>query len=496
MFSAIRRLALLPLVLCMPCYAAWAGAVEPEPVLDSANIVQPALLSGPGFSVSPQTQLHGYMARFEITNAYGPLRADSVEMLAIREAELPALEIIDRATKSEAFAHAIAERGRGTGKAVWNVLAHPVDTVTGLPGGVARYFVKKWNSYTGRAQRLGDRATRQLANDGNPYSQPDGPMGEAHAPMLDDPALPKKNKAWYARLGKEAGREVKRQLEYSKMRREMTKYLGLDPYTTNPLITSKLDDLAWAAVAGNFTAKSALDTVTGGAGEVLADTGRLNEIVWQLDPEDLKEANRKRLAAMCSDDYAMRQFVNRGGFSDSLRTSLVDALESLKPTRGCDDLIELATTTRSELEARYLVNALRLVIAHGKAEGGELFTVGAAVAWRTKEGEWLLPLPVDRLSWTSEMREFFDQKAFRVDRKTALIGGEASIPAQRGLTERGWSLVVLAPYAGAPAYVRMTLGPDGLPGERAACTPEAAGLKDGDPYLDPPRETRRCEALR
>jgi hypothetical protein len=35
-----------------------------------------------------------------------------------------------------------------------------------------------------------------------------------------------------------------------------------------------------------------------------------------------------------------------------------------------------------------------------------------------------------------------------------LISGEASMSAQRNLTARGWSLVLRAPYDGAPAYAQ------------------------------------------
>jgi hypothetical protein len=37
---------------------------EEEPVVDSASLVQAALLSGPGFSVDPPVELRGYMAHF------------------------------------------------------------------------------------------------------------------------------------------------------------------------------------------------------------------------------------------------------------------------------------------------------------------------------------------------------------------------------------------------------------------------------------------------
>ncbi|HVJ63557.1 MAG TPA: hypothetical protein VM555_12700, partial [Tahibacter sp.] len=105
-----------------------AAAGEPEPVLDAAAIVQPSLLSGPNYSVAPQAQVHGFMARFDVTTPFGPLVATSVEMLAVRAAELPAIEALERAAKTEAFAHALADRAKKTGSAVWQVVANPIDT--------------------------------------------------------------------------------------------------------------------------------------------------------------------------------------------------------------------------------------------------------------------------------------------------------------------------------------------------------------------------------
>ena len=66
---------------------------ESEPVLDAATLVRPSLLSGPGFSVEPRVEVRGYMGNFTITTSIGRLGADSVEVLAERIAEIPALEV-------------------------------------------------------------------------------------------------------------------------------------------------------------------------------------------------------------------------------------------------------------------------------------------------------------------------------------------------------------------------------------------------------------------
>jgi hypothetical protein len=169
----------------------------------------------------------------------------------------------------------------------------------------------------------------------------------------------------------------------------------------------------------------------------------------------LREENRRKLAKFCSDDDSIRSFLRRGGFNDTLRTDLAESLEKLQPRSGCNDLIELAATTRGEVEARYLTNALKVIHRNApESAGGDLLVAGAALAWRTPQGKLMLPLPVDYLTWSDDLGEFFDQAAFAVADKTVLIGGEASIAAQRQLTDRGWNLRVRAPSDGAPAYAR------------------------------------------
>ena len=435
--------------------SAGAGdAYESEPVLQAPALVRPELLSGPDFRVVPEVPVRGYMANFLLDTTFGPLRADSVQMLAVRVSEMPALEVLDRASRSGAFAQALAARGKTTGSAIVNVVTHPIDTITGLPQGVARYLGTQWDKWSDRAQSLSDRSSREFENAGDPYRAPVGPMTASRdAAAIDPPAAPK-NHAWYTRASSETAREGKRYLQYNSQRRAMAKLLGVDPNSSNPVLHQELDTLAWAALWGNFSAGTALGAIGGTAAAVIGDTGKLNQYVLSKTPEQLREINRTRLAEFCSDAFAVRQFLRRGGFTDTLRTALALTLKKLAPISGCNELLELAATTHGEVEARYLVNALNLIAHQPDVRSGELFTAGAAIAWRTPAGKLILPLPVDYLSWNADLQAFFDQSSLRAADKVALIGGEASMFAQRALTERGWSIQLRVPYAGAPAYAR------------------------------------------
>ena len=445
---------ILVLAFAPAFHARASETYEPEPVLKAPVLVQAPLLSGPDFRVVPEVAVRGYMANFLIDTKFGPIRADSVEMLAIRIGELPAMEALDHASRTGAFATALAARAKKTGSAIVNVVAHPIDTITGLPEGVARYLGGQWDKWSGRAQSLSDRSQREFENRGDPYRAPPGPMTALRDAPAENPQPPEdvKNRAWYARTGNEVAREGKRYLQYSSQRRAMATLLGVDPNSSNTILNEELDTLAWAAVWGNFSASTALGTIGGTAATVISDTGKLNQYVLSKTPEQLREANEKRLLALCSDETAVRSFLRRGGFTDTLRTALIQTLEKLAPKSGCNGLLELAATTRGEIEARYLVNALKLIAQQPDTRGGELSTIGAAIVWHTTSGKLILPLPVDYLSWNENLATFFDQPSLRAADKLVLIGGEASILAQRALTKRGWGIQLRAPYAGAPAY--------------------------------------------
>ena len=450
-----RRIALVATLLAGAVHARADDAgtpTEDEAVVDAVSLVQPALLSGPGFSVDPHVELRGYMAHFMLDTPVGPLNADSVEILADREAELPAIDAIEKVTRSDAFVKAAGAKFVATGVALGKIVMHPIDTVLGIPAGVARYFGNKIRKVATQAQTASDRVAKELGTSGNPYPSDDGPMTDARGG--DGDGGKKREKHWYSSVTSEAEREIKRQLKYSEVKRALAKELGIDPYTGNPYVQERLSELAWVGTGGNFSATSALGAVGGVGATVLSNGGKINDVVWKLSPDDLRARNNERLRAYCRDELLMRQFLRRGVFSPTLQTGFVDALDQLKPSGGGDALLELGMTAHSELESRFVVNALRMTATYfgDRAHGGLLRPIGAGLAYEAADHELVLPLPVDWLSWTTDVRDFLNRAEFRVANKTVLIGGGASLSARRALTERGWNIVVRAPWPGAPPY--------------------------------------------
>ena len=420
--------------------------IEAEPELDAADLVMPALLHGPDYRVDPDVPVVGYQARFLIRTPWGQIPAESREMLALRIAEMPAVEALHDASVSETLAQASTEAATALGRSAARIARQPLATVTGLPGGVARYFVRQWRKLDQRATRLGDRIQRSLGEDGNPYSDAEGPLT---ATRVSDP----EPRPWYRKPVRETSRLVRSELGYSRARRELAQKLGVDPATSNPLLRPRLDALTWASAGGRTLGSLALGGLDGGLEDMVGHVGQIDEVVWTLDPDDLLARNEARLSAHCQDARQRRRFFRHRPFTPALQTRMVELLHDLAPAQGCEALLDVALMSGDEVEARFLINALRLTAAYlGDARRGiRLVPIGATLEIHTASGECLLPLPVDHLSWTFQVRDFFDAAPAPCVQGTVLTSGGISRLAQRQLTQRGYSLVQHLPWADAPA---------------------------------------------
>jgi hypothetical protein len=435
--------------------AAAASRHEREPMLDAADLLAPSLLNGPGWSVAPKAQVVGYQARFVLRTDFGEIQAESVEMLALRIAELPALEALHAAAASEVFARSAVDAGRAKADAITRIARDPLQTLARLPAGVARYFGQRLRKLGERARKLGDRVERGVSERGSPYDQVDGVISAARTPAH-------RSRAWHDKPRRELRNLAKGELDFGRARRAWAQRLGIDPQTTNPLIGPRLEALSWAAVAGDRSLRLGLGAVGGEAVELLEQGSRVHAAVWTLDPIELRARNRARISRWCGDATLLRRFLQHKPFNAQLQTALAEAVRELEPASGCDALLETALMATTEQEARFVLNALRLVQHHlgPGARGGEWRPLGATLAFRSSDDELFLPLAVDHLSWTGQMQAFFDGGIAASTPRTILVTGAISLAAQRELTARGWSLVPHLPYPDAPPYARSPAMPD------------------------------------
>ena len=143
---------------------------------------------------------------------------------------------------------------------------------------------------------------------------------------------------------------------YDDQRRRIARELGVDPYSTNPVLTKMLDDIASAAFAGGLGISAFKAVVP--AGMVISTTTTLSNWVWDMSPGDLKVQNERSLKAMGVSQDQIYLLLRQPHFTLTLQTRLVKALERLKQTTGRPWIMPVATTVRSFDQARFVVEGM------------------------------------------------------------------------------------------------------------------------------------------
>src|SRR5215472_15698846 len=183
---------------------AHAQGYEKEPVLSAKDLVGPELLKGPHFTTDPKVPVVGFLARFTIRSPYGIFEAHGQRMLPIRVNEVEALSALDNVSRSREFTAAAGRAIARPVTAAANIVTRPVETARGIPAGVGRLF--------GRV-RLAGRSIGRAA------TAPEQRVGEVTITALG----------------------------FEEECRRLAERLGVDPYTTNLVLSERLTNVAWVA---------------------------------------------------------------------------------------------------------------------------------------------------------------------------------------------------------------------------------------------------------
>ena len=123
------------------------GQYEEPPGVNVADLLPATPLSGPGYTVQPQAPTNGAMGQYTIVadpsvfhDDAGTYYVESLDMLKIRLSEIPAIAQLDSMSNTSVYAQALATSAIRPVTAATNMVMHPMDTVTGLPGGVGDLF--------------------------------------------------------------------------------------------------------------------------------------------------------------------------------------------------------------------------------------------------------------------------------------------------------------------------------------------------------------------
>jgi hypothetical protein len=399
-----------PVPIQAPSAANPAGHYEQPPVVNITNLLPPSAVSGPGFSVQPQVPTNGAMGQYAIVanpsvfgNDAGTYYVESLDLLKIRLSEIPAIVQLDNMSASSLFANAVVASAERPVAAAANMVMHPEDTVTGLPSGIGSFF----DRVSLGAGQIASSATSSFGS-----GQAAGQTGMATATALG----------------------------YDQIRRDLARKLHVDPYTSNPILTKKLNKAAWIMFSGRITVDAAMMAVP--ASVIISGVTFTNDLVYQTPKADLVLLVQNGLQNMGLSPVEVAAFPTNTALPLSLQVSAVKDLQALGDIPGRHAAAVALGNAMTEYQARFLVNSLRMLVQWGQQQSPitQVQNFGILVG-TDQNGTTIVPAPIDYLSWTPRIAGFATDSTLRsMQNRVLLIPPRMTSLAQQQLSANGWSV--------------------------------------------------------
>jgi hypothetical protein len=402
-------LAMIVLLVMGSATASWArSGYEVEPVLKAKDLVAPELLKGPNFTVDERVPVIGFLARFTVRSEFGTFDVHGIHMLHVRIPEIYALAKLDSMSKTQEFADAAARAVARPVASAANMIVNPVETIEGLPGGVSRLFDRI---------KLGGESIAAAAT-------ASGQTGEQKA----------------ADVSQRVGSITVDALGFEKERRDLAKSLGVDPYTSNPVLSKKLTDMAWVAFSGRFGIQAAMSVFVPGS-TVMSAVTITNTSVYDTPPGDLINAAQATFAQTGASDAQVQALLKNSQYTLSMLTAVAQGIKRLQGVNGLPSLIDFAAVAKTQDETRLVAGMVNMLARyHESTQRIAQVTAPGPIIARTVTGALLVPAPVDYVAWTQRVARLAKRDDLKAPQRTAWLSGQASPRARKQLEGQGWTV--------------------------------------------------------
>ena len=416
--ASFKRYALAVALLFAPqmLWAQSAGQFEQPPIINASQLLPEAALSGPGFHVERLVPTNGAMGRYTIIldrsvfhEDAGSYEVESLNLLKIRLSEIPAIRKLEDVSKTAVFANALAASAERPVQMGVQMVAHPMDTVTGLPSGIGQFFGR----VSLGAGALLSTATNSTESGGERASQTAGETANITLTALG----------------------------YDDVRRQLAKKLNVDPYTTNPILKQKLNSVAWVMFSARLAVNTAISVAVPGS-MIITGVEFTNDLVYQTPKGDLILLVEKKLQNMGLSQGEIAAFSHNTVIPLSLQVSAVTDLESLGDIPGRRAVAVALSNVLTEYQARFLVTSVRM-LAQWSQQKSPLTAIAApgVLIARDQNNTVSMPAPVDYVSWTPRIAGFVTTPALLgLQNRVLWIPAQMTPLAQQQLTANGWSV--------------------------------------------------------
>ncbi len=377
------------------CFSMPAFGFEAPPVL-SARESRPKdiPIRGADYRIDEQVPTDGFLATYTIRTDYGTIQARGPGVLRTRMDELKAIAALAEIRKSDVFVDSLKRSGNAIGGAIANVATNTAEVVQAVPASLGRFFKRTGRQLATAAQKIGDV---HEGRDTGAAKGAEESTNEVNTVVAG---------------GVASGKAVRDMLGYDEQRRQLAKSLGVDPYTLNPILKKKLDDVSWAGFAGGLGVNMMISHIPGG--RLIQATSALDEMIYEKSPGDVKVWMQVELEGMGVGAETIDLFLRLNFFTLSMQSALVSALNRMSDVEGRAAVMEFAVTLDAVDEARYLSASMEMLARVHAAVPLRKILRGRPVGL-TQRGGIVVCSAADYLSWNEQLADFVDHAGVKQD---------------------------------------------------------------------------------
>ena len=313
--------------------ASYSSAADYEHELSrkATDVLPTALMAGDLWQVGEEVTPDQGLFEFWVESPWGDFPVYGEAMLRLRLREFRAIAELQDISSTEAALHGAGSAVKKSVVRLGHAIIHPKQTARTMPQGTRRLF-SKLNRYAGKIK--------------NAIAGSDEPKIKVEENDSEKTSAAAEASVWLARKYGGVGSKS----------RDISRDLGVDPYTSNELLAAEVERVARAEAVGSVSSKILMPVIAGALGLMAT----ASNIAYTEDWREVFVYNAKLMREFGVSEELILKFKLNKFYTPMTQVMVVAMLDAMEGVKDRWIVIEQASLLENESEALFFLESVML----------------------------------------------------------------------------------------------------------------------------------------